>query len=337
MLPTLVVGDGCFVWSSSLLPNRYRSQTTILVVPQRVPESYVGSTVTAGVGERLQTISQQILSRTRLEQIIEEFNLYQDERQTMIMEDIVARMRVRDVKLDVASRGRRYDDASSFTVSFESVDPRIAMLVAERLASMFVQENLQDREVLADSTNQFLQAQLEDARRRLIEHEKKLEEFRRRNAGPAAVADAVEPADDADDADAASRPTPTRTNRDRDRARDARAVNCRDPGSGADRAAGGASRRRPTEPAARRGAATGGRARQFRNLELRLTPSIRTSAVPSGLIAELERQGRTEAQVSPSADGVAATLPRESASRVAAHALRRQEEIRRPARHAQAG
>lgn len=179
LLPAVLVASATFT-VAQMLPNRYRSQTTILVIPQRVPEKFVASTVTADVGERLQTISQQILSRTRLERIVEEFNLYPKERQTMIMEDIIEQMRRRDVGV-ASDRGRA--DGGSFTVSFEADTPRTAMLVAERLASMFVQENLQDREVMADSTSQFLQAQLEDARRRLIEHEKKLEEFRRRNAG----------------------------------------------------------------------------------------------------------------------------------------------------------
>lgn len=179
LLPTVLIASATFT-VAQMLPNRYRSQTTILVIPQRVPEKFVASTVTADVGERLQTISQQILSRTRLERIVEEFNLYPKERQTMIMEDLIERMRRRDVGV-ASDRGR--SDGGSFTVSFEAETPRTAMLVAERLASMFVQENLQDREVMADSTSQFLQAQLEDARRRLIEHEKKLEEFRRRNAG----------------------------------------------------------------------------------------------------------------------------------------------------------
>jgi polysaccharide chain length determinant protein (PEP-CTERM system associated) len=124
-----------------------------------------------------------ILSRTRLERLIEEFNLYEEERKTMIMEDIVEQMRTRDIKLDVATPRRRGEDATHFAVKFESPRPRMAMQVADRLAGMFVQENLADRAVLADSSNQFLQAQLEDARRRLLEHEAKLEAFRQRNAG----------------------------------------------------------------------------------------------------------------------------------------------------------
>jgi uncharacterized protein involved in exopolysaccharide biosynthesis len=153
-----------------------------MVVPQRVPENYVRPTVTADVSERLQTISQQILSRTRLERIIDEFNLYSRERKTAIMEDVVERMR-RDISLNVAGPARKGQDASSFTVSSVAPQPRTAMQVTERIASLFVQENLEERSVLADSTSQFLQAQLEDARRRLVEHEKKLEEFRMANAG----------------------------------------------------------------------------------------------------------------------------------------------------------
>lgn len=182
VVPTVVVGLGVFAWSYQL-PNRYRAQVTIMVVPQRVPESFVRSTVTADVSERLNTISAQILSRTRLERIIEEFNLYREERQTMIMEDIIEQMRTRDVRVEMGRSRRRNSDTSSFSVSFDSSQPRTAMLVAERLASLFQTENIQDREVLADSTNQFLQAQLEDARRRLIDHEKKQAEFNQQNAG----------------------------------------------------------------------------------------------------------------------------------------------------------
>jgi polysaccharide chain length determinant protein (PEP-CTERM system associated) len=181
VIPALLISVATAV-VSVYLPNRYRSSTTILIIPQRVPEDYVRPTVTARIDERLQVISQQILSRTRLERIIQEFNLYERERQRLIMEDVIERMR-QDIGLNINSGRRRNDDASAFTVSYVSSDARTAMLVTERLASLFVQENLEDRELLADSTNQFLQAQLEDARRRLIDHEKKLEAFRQRNNG----------------------------------------------------------------------------------------------------------------------------------------------------------
>lgn len=182
VVPTVVIGGAVFLWASQL-PNRYRAQATIMVVPQRVPENLVRPTVTADITERLTTIQSQILSRTRLERIIQEFNLYREERETMIMEDIIEQMRTRDVQVNMGRGRRRNAETSSFSVSFESTQPRTAMLVAERLASLFVQENLTEREVLADSASQFLQSQLEDARRRLMEHEKKQAEFNRANAG----------------------------------------------------------------------------------------------------------------------------------------------------------
>lgn len=157
------------------LPNKYQSDTLILVVPQRVPESYVRSTVTTRIETRLQSISQQILSRTRLERIIQDFNLYADRRKTDIMEDIVEAMR-KDIKVDIVK-------GDAFRVTFTGDDPRTTMRVTERLASFFIDESLRDREVLADGTNQFLESQLEDARRRLIENEQKLADYRHKHDG----------------------------------------------------------------------------------------------------------------------------------------------------------
>ena len=180
VIPAVISGVGAFVWSSSL-PNRYRSQTTIQIVPQQVPQAFVRPTVTTDISERLQTISQQIMSRTNLEAVIQEFNLYPTERRTKILEDVIEQMR-RDISVNIAA-SRRDGESSSFTVEYVSSEPRTAMQVAEKLASLFVQENLQDRGMLADSTSTFLQTQLEDARRRLIEHEQRLAEFRQKHAG----------------------------------------------------------------------------------------------------------------------------------------------------------
>jgi len=157
------------------LPNRYQSDTLILVVPQQVPESYVRSAVTTRIENRLQSISQQIMSRTRLERIIQDFNLYSDRRKTEIMEDVVERMR-KDITVDLVK-------GDAFKVTFTGDDPRTTMRVTERLASFFIDESLRDREVLAEGTNQFLESQLEDARQRLVENEQKLAEYRRRHDG----------------------------------------------------------------------------------------------------------------------------------------------------------
>jgi len=174
LLPFAMIAACTAVWVRHL-PDQYRSETVILVVPQRVPESYVRSTVTTRIEDRLQSLVQQILSRTRLERIVKDLDLYAKERQTGIMEDVIEQMR-RDIGVQVL-RG------DSFRISYIGDNPRMVMRVTERLASLFIEENLRDREVLAEDTNQFLEAQLEDARRRLLEQEKKVESYRRAYAG----------------------------------------------------------------------------------------------------------------------------------------------------------
>jgi polysaccharide chain length determinant protein (PEP-CTERM system associated) len=175
VIPAGVIAAAGVLWAH-YLPNIYRSDTLILVVPQRVPESYVKSTVTARIEDRLQTISQQILSRTRLEQVISDFNLYPEERKHVLMEDLVERMRTKDIQIDLVK-------GDAFRVSYQAGDPHVAMRVTERLASLFIDESLRDREVLAEGTSQFLIAQLDEARRQLVLNEKKLEEYQREHNG----------------------------------------------------------------------------------------------------------------------------------------------------------
>ncbi len=174
LIPFVLVSLGT-AGVAQYLPNRYRSETLILVVPARVPDSYVKATVTTRIEERLQSISQQILSRTRLERIIQDFELYAEERRVGIMEDIVEKMR-RDIQVQIVK-------GDAFRVAYTGDEPRTVMRVTERLASLFIDESLKDREVLAEGTNSFLETQLEDARRQLVEHEKRLEAFRRQHDG----------------------------------------------------------------------------------------------------------------------------------------------------------
>jgi polysaccharide chain length determinant protein (PEP-CTERM system associated) len=174
LIPAVLISAGVVVWTYNLV-DQYRSEAIILVVPPRVPEEYVRPTVTSRVEDRLQSLRQQIVSRTRLERIILDFDLYADERRTGIMEDIVDNMR------DAIGIDPIRGDA--FRVSFTNEDPRMAMRVAERLATLIIDESLRDREVLAEGTNQFLEAQLEEARRLLIDNEQKQLEYRRRHEG----------------------------------------------------------------------------------------------------------------------------------------------------------
>jgi polysaccharide chain length determinant protein (PEP-CTERM system associated) len=175
LVPFAVVAAGTAIYARQL-PDLYRSQAVLQVVSQRVPESYVRPTVTMSLQARLQSIRSLILSRTRLERLILELNLYPQEREAgAIMEDLVERMR-REVQVQTVQ-------GDVFQVGFVGRDARVVTTVAERLASMFIDESLRDRAVLAEGTDQFLESQLEEARSRLIEHEKRLEAYQRRFSG----------------------------------------------------------------------------------------------------------------------------------------------------------
>src|SRR5688572_9790508 len=94
VLMPFAIGLALAPFLSQLAPERYRSETLIMVVPQRVPDTYVKPTVTESVVDRLPGITDQILSRSRLEQIIQEMGLYVEERRRNVMEEVVAEMRL---------------------------------------------------------------------------------------------------------------------------------------------------------------------------------------------------------------------------------------------------
>lgn len=175
LLPAAVAGVGGALYAMTL-PDRFRSETVIMVTPQRVPESYVRSTVTQQIDERLASLQQQILSRTRLERLITEFELYPAQRREMPMQDVVEGMR-RDIEARPIARG------DAFTLAYVAPSARVARDVTERLASMFIEENLRDRTAQAQSTSQFLEAQLEETRQKLERIEAERAEFRSRYMG----------------------------------------------------------------------------------------------------------------------------------------------------------
>jgi len=173
----LALGLATAPFVAKRIPPVFKSETLIMVIPQRVPDAYVKSTVTATVADRLPAISDEILSRSRLERIIGDFGLYADLRARAPMEDVVAKMRS-DIGPVEIQRGQQ-----SFRASYVSQDAHMAQKVTARLASLFIDENSRFRENLAENTNVFLESQLEDAKARLVEHEKKLEEYRRLHSG----------------------------------------------------------------------------------------------------------------------------------------------------------
>ncbi len=170
---------------SLLLPERYTSTTLVLVEQPKVPSSLVQSTVTDSLNERLNTMQQQILSRTKLQPMIEQFGLYkQDVANKVPMEDLVAKMRkgitVTPVKTIATTK---QGEVPGFTISFESENPRTAQLICTEITSLFIKENLELRTQRAESTTEFLQKQVEDAKRKLDEKDQRVAEFKRRYLG----------------------------------------------------------------------------------------------------------------------------------------------------------
>ncbi len=156
----------------------YKSSTLILVQQQSVPTEYVRSVVTSSINQRINTISQQILSRSNLEKIIDQFGLYEGA-DTMYLEDKIAGMRRRiHVKIERARHG-----AEAFSISFQGSDPRKVMRIANTLASFFMDENLKVREAQAIGTSEFLDSELEKTRRRLEAREQKLSVYRSKYLG----------------------------------------------------------------------------------------------------------------------------------------------------------
>src|SRR5580693_8421846 len=99
------------------IPNSYRARTVILVDPQKVPDYYVNSTVTISVVDRLATLRQQILSETRLTQVIEEMGLYKDLKKKEPQEELVKRMQ-KDIVVELAPTGHPEKSLGAFSVSY---------------------------------------------------------------------------------------------------------------------------------------------------------------------------------------------------------------------------
>jgi succinoglycan biosynthesis transport protein ExoP len=148
----------------SRIPSIYKAEAVILVDSQKIPDRYVSSTVVTDAQDRLATISQQILSSGRLQKVIEDLDLYHKERQTHYMEEILAMMRLdTEVTPEKAMNGR----TASFRVSYQGPEPAVVAQVANKIASLYVEENLKTREIQAQGTSEFIETQLKDAKQKL--------------------------------------------------------------------------------------------------------------------------------------------------------------------------
>jgi protein tyrosine kinase modulator len=169
------------VWGASwVLPPKYESTTLILVEQPSMPKDYVTPNVNDDLQQRMQSITQQILSRTNLLQIIERFHLYSREHGDPTPDDKVAGMR-KDIDIELVRDGR--NQITAFNVSYTSRDPRLAQLVTGELTNLFINQNLEVRQHQSEGTTQFLETQLEAARRDLSAQEESIRRFKAQHVG----------------------------------------------------------------------------------------------------------------------------------------------------------
>jgi succinoglycan biosynthesis transport protein ExoP len=170
------------VWGASwLLPVRYKSGTLILVEQPTMPSNYVLPNVVDDLQNRLQSISQQILSRTRLLLIIDKLNLYSDRRPQISADEKVELMR-KDIDLELV-RGSQIGQITAFKVYYSARNPYVAQKVTGELTNLFISENLKVRQQQSEDTTKFIGSQLEIARANLAEQEAKVREFKAQHQG----------------------------------------------------------------------------------------------------------------------------------------------------------
>lgn len=177
-----VLGPAFIVWLAALMTGfavspKYRSETVILVEESRVPQQYVVPNVGSELQERLQSLTQQILSRTRLMGIIERMHLYSFSTDKSDPDLLVERMR-KDIKIELVQDKSQPGQLSAFKIAYSASTPELAQRVTSELTSLFINENLRNREQMSESTTAFLESQLEAARGSLEEQEKRLREFK---------------------------------------------------------------------------------------------------------------------------------------------------------------
>src|SRR3984885_1318633 len=171
-----IVGSVVSVVIVHELPSIYRSEALILVDSQKIPERYVSSTVNTEVQERIASLRQEILSTTRLQKIIDDFGLYRDEQKKLAREEVIERMR-KDISITLESGGIQ-NRTAAFRVGYQGRNPALVTQVASRLANLFIQEDLRTRERQAEGTADFIDSQLNEAKKTLDDLEAKVSKYK---------------------------------------------------------------------------------------------------------------------------------------------------------------
>ena len=172
------------VLAAIVLPRTYRSTSTILIEEQEIPKELVMTTVTSYAEQRLQAISQRVMSSTKLLEIINRFNLYPDLRKHRATEEVIEKMR-KDIKFatisaDVVDRrtGRPTAATIAFTVSYDGRQPETVLQVANVLSSLYLEENLKAREQQTEGASKFLADEAKTIKEQLDAVEAKIASFK---------------------------------------------------------------------------------------------------------------------------------------------------------------
>lgn len=170
-----------------VMPPVYKSKSTILIEEQDIPKEYILSTVTGYAEERLQTISQRVLSSTKLLEIINHYNLYSDKRKNWTSEEIIEKMR-KDVKVDTISAevddpraGRSAKVTIAFSITYYGNNPTVVQQIANVLASLYLEENLKVRGQQSEGAAKFFRDELQGVQTRMAELDGKLAVYKQKN------------------------------------------------------------------------------------------------------------------------------------------------------------
>jgi polysaccharide chain length determinant protein (PEP-CTERM system associated) len=174
----LLLGVG--IGLSHILPPQYVSQTLVLIEQQKVPENYVKPVVTEDLGARLASMKEQILSRSRIQPIVERFNLFAGGNKSM--EERIE-LTQKGIGIMPIPSGQLSHGMPGFFITFKAQDARTAQQVCGEITSLFVSENLSAREQSAEGTTDFLKQQLADSKRNLDEQDAKLAAFQQKYFG----------------------------------------------------------------------------------------------------------------------------------------------------------
>jgi uncharacterized protein involved in exopolysaccharide biosynthesis len=184
MVLTLLAVLTVCVLAAVLWPARYRSTATILIEQQEVPSDLVRSTISSYADQRIQTISQRVMTTTNLTAIIQKFDLYAKDRRTKPREAILERMRD-DIKFSMISAdvvdprlGHPTKATIAFSLSYDNYNPEIAAKVANELTTLYLDENLSNRKQLASDTAAFLTEEASRLNNQINEQEAQLAKFK---------------------------------------------------------------------------------------------------------------------------------------------------------------